>query len=371
MKNIITVLIVMLPLSGFSFLITGHWNATYKTTGHEVMLHISDSGTLTIRYIELDPDYPHCRPDVKTFVRTYTLYPQSNDLAKLLVVDPKSGVKTELSLLVINRKNTQIDSFYLTGEIQHILPLNNAEKIQFRRVSQFMPDRTVRYVYHTKAGGIVDQLVAANDMSSSTTFTNIRLKNRIIDLDGQTIKKIDGYIFQITNAFRNENGQNSLINEPSLDSAAQKQVVYLASDWIKKGTKYLSHTQDTGSEFYTGGSVSDRIGRNNKLSLGCSENILYTHIVPDNIHHPVRIKPEKIKELAIQMVDQWINSPGHRSNMLNMKFQSMGCKSILLAYQYDDYYINVNGEKIIFTESLINKESYIIIAAQVFSTLKN
>lgn len=101
MKNIITALIIMLPLSGFSFSIIGHWNATYKTMNREIMLQLSDSGLFTIRYIELDPDYPQCIPDVKLFVQNYTLYPQSNDLAIIFLIDPKTGVKTKLILQVL------------------------------------------------------------------------------------------------------------------------------------------------------------------------------------------------------------------------------------------------------------------------------
>jgi uncharacterized protein YkwD len=373
MKNIIIVLIALLPNLGFTFPITGFWNAKLKSTNHELMLYITDSGTFTIRCIELDPVYPQCKPDVKLFDWKYILNPQSNDISKIKLVDPNSGTQTEFNIEIINGRYTAIDSFYLSGHFQHILSLLGFERIQFKRVSQIMADRAIRYVYQTNGGGIVEQLVQADKMSSSSTFKNLRLKNRIVDLNGQVVRSLDTQICRITNAFRNANNESTLIYESSLDSAAQKQVVYLAKDWIKKKTRYLSHIQEIGSEFYTGETVADRIGLYNKLSMSCGENILYTTMVPDNIANedPKKIKSEKIKELAQQMVKQWENSLGHRSNMLNTKYQSIGCKTLLVGYQYDDYYINVNGEKIHFNASFTSKESYVIIAAQVFSTIKN
>lgn len=373
MKNIITVLIIMLPFSGFSFIMTGHWNAKDKSMNREIMLHITNNGLITIRYIELDPNYSQCIPDVNTIVWMYKLYPQSNDLANILLVDSKTDKKAELKVKVIKRKHTEIDSFSMSGQIQHILPYINNEQIQFRRVSQIMPDQTIRYMYFTQSGGVVDQLLSADEMSYSNICTNLRLKNRIVNLDSYIVRKLVEQIHLATNLFRNEKGSISLVYESTLDSAAQKQVVYLANDWIKKGTRYLSHTQDTESEFFNGENVSDRIGINNKLSMGSGENLLYTTNIPDNITEvdSKKIKPEVIKELAGQIVRQWVNSKAHRENMLYNEYKSFGCKIILVAYQYDDYYINVKGEKITFNEYSSNKESYVLIAAQVFSTFKN
>ena len=101
-------------------------------------------------------------------------------------------------------------------------------------------------------------------------------------------------VLQLTNDFRQENGLKPLTWDPELATAAQKH-----SDNMGK-QDFFSHTGKDGSK------LGDRIRAAGDDSRTFGENIAAGQRTPE------------------QVVQGWMNSPGHRRNILNPNFESIG-----------------------------------------------
>jgi uncharacterized protein YkwD len=109
-----------------------------------------------------------------------------------------------------------------------------------------------------------------------------------------------GEVFQLLNQQRAANGLPALYGASALDSSAQSYAEAMKQA-TAGGPVFLSHTGPDGSSF------QDRInsaGYNDWTTIG--ENIAAGQKSPQEV------------------VDDWMNSPGHRENILNPAFQDIG-----------------------------------------------
>lgn len=99
-------------------------------------------------------------------------------------------------------------------------------------------------------------------------------------------------VLELINKERKAEGLSSLTTTASLKSAAYKRAVETAS--------VFSHTRPDGSSFST------VLGEYNITYMACGENIAYGQKTPESV------------------MAGWMNSPGHRSNILSSKFGKVG-----------------------------------------------
>ncbi len=101
-------------------------------------------------------------------------------------------------------------------------------------------------------------------------------------------------VLDLTNQFRAQNGVAPLSLNPELNAAALNHSTDMALQ------DYFSHTGKDGS------SPGDRMNQVGYASYGWGENIAAGYTTPE------------------QVVQGWINSPGHRANMLNPSYTELG-----------------------------------------------
>lgn len=99
-------------------------------------------------------------------------------------------------------------------------------------------------------------------------------------------------VLDLINKERKAEGLSSLTTTASLKSAAYKRAVETAS--------VFSHTRPDGSSFST------VLGEYDITYMACGENIAYGQKTPESV------------------MESWMNSPGHRSNILSSKFGKVG-----------------------------------------------
>lgn len=152
---------------------------------------------------------------------------------------------------------------------------------------------------------------SANDMNTSNAMSAHEFVQKVLDL---------------TNQFRVENGRSPLTLNQDLTEAAQDHVEDMAQD------DFFSHTGKDGS------SVLDRVQDAGYAPRAVGENIAAGQTTPE------------------QVVQGWINSPGHRSNMLSPNFTEIGIGYEFLAndtgnINYNHYWAQVFGKSLSGTVS--------------------
>jgi uncharacterized protein YkwD len=116
-----------------------------------------------------------------------------------------------------------------------------------------------------------------------------------------TQDKLVQKIIALSNQVRQENGIRPVSQLNYLNEAARGHSQEMAS------LKYFSHTSPTvGRE-----RPKNRIEQSGGWDLSIAENIYRAAGIPEN-------------EIAEDVVDAWMNSPVHRANLLNPKYNSMG-----------------------------------------------
>lgn len=126
-------------------------------------------------------------------------------------------------------------------------------------------------------------------------------------------------VLELTNEFREKNGRSPLSLNQDLTEAAQDHVEDMAKD------DFFSHTGKDGS------SVLDRVQDAGYAPRAVGENIAAGQTTPE------------------QVVQGWINSPGHRANMLSDNFTEIGIGYDFLAndtgsVNYNHYWAQVFGQ---------------------------
>jgi uncharacterized protein YkwD len=101
-------------------------------------------------------------------------------------------------------------------------------------------------------------------------------------------------VIALTNAFRQQNGLQPLTVNSKLNTAAQVHSQHMATE------DFFSHTEPDGSQPW------DRMTAAGYSWSQSGENIAAGQTTPEEV------------------VNDWINSPGHRANMLSPKFREIG-----------------------------------------------
>ncbi|MGB5916844.1 MAG: CAP domain-containing protein [Phormidesmis sp.] len=133
-------------------------------------------------------------------------------------------------------------------------------------------------------------------------------------------------VLKLTNEFRQSNGLNALVIDQNLEKAADKHSLDMAT------LDFFSHTGNDGTKPWD---RTDAVGYESKT---VGENIAAGYRTPKEV------------------VDGWINSPGHRANMLNPAYNEIGLGYYFLqndtgSVNYNSYWTQVFGKGTITTST--------------------
>ena len=126
--------------------------------------------------------------------------------------------------------------------------------------------------------------------------------------------QVESAVIEMTNAFRRENKLGQVRINPKLSAAARKYAALLAK------TQEFSHTAG-------GTNAGDRIKASGYDFCGYGENLAMAADSRGFASRP----------LASSAVTGWINSPGHRANMLAPNVTEIGIGVALVPYKYPKY----------------------------------
>ncbi len=123
-------------------------------------------------------------------------------------------------------------------------------------------------------------------------------------------------IFEESNRVRAANGVPALAHEPALDAAADEQAAYLA----------LALRADHDNPFPGVHNATERVARAGLRGMAVAENAVMMRSqrpagAPDREY--------TYSAYAAFLLQGWMNSPGHRANLLNPYFRLSGCAARL------------------------------------------
>ncbi|MCL4500352.1 MAG: CAP domain-containing protein [Deltaproteobacteria bacterium] len=117
------------------------------------------------------------------------------------------------------------------------------------------------------------------------------------------LEKVEDLVFEMTNQARLAKGLTPLIKDTELRQVARN----FSNDMLVR--RFFDHTTPDGVEF------DDRITEQyHHRVFMMGENIWFSY----GYHYP------NLKRLAQEIVDDWLDSPGHRANLLDLEFTHIG-----------------------------------------------
>ncbi len=141
-----------------------------------------------------------------------------------------------------------------------------------------------------------------------------------------SISELEKQIHDLTNVQRSTHGLSSVSWNPAVSDIARNHSQDMAN------REYFSHTNPEGlgpcDRFEQAGYPIRQIPTDGKhYILGCSENIFQGNLVKKNWYVNGSYSHSEyytLDELAVQTVDGWMNSTGHRENILTEYWSSEG-----------------------------------------------
>jgi uncharacterized protein YkwD len=123
-----------------------------------------------------------------------------------------------------------------------------------------------------------------------------------------------------TNRVRHQYHLQQLYDLPALDLAADDQASYMALQLSAQ------HDNALAGE----GTPAARIFRRGVRPQACAENVASIPVWPTG-------EPKSVSEIAAALVEAWMNSPGHRANLLDPEFTHLG-SSVRVAHGAGAWY---------------------------------
>ncbi|MGY8989056.1 MAG: CAP domain-containing protein, partial [Flavobacteriales bacterium] len=140
---------------------------------------------------------------------------------------------------------------------------------------------------------------------NSSSFQSLEIVHQLIDHNNIDYELLNAAIFYSTNIQRVKNGRNTFIHSYSLEKASQSHSKDMAI------YDFFSHTSSVRGKR----SMSDRLALVGIQNCYMAENIA------------LRSVSSSYWDLSLSLLDQWMNSSGHRKNLLNSNYHYLGCGS--------------------------------------------
>ena len=169
---------------------------------------------------------------------------------------------------------------------------------------------------------------------SAESFLQLEALDKTIDFKSLDTALLDAAVFHYTNLERRKKGKPALLFSMALYRAAQLHTLEMIQ------TQRLSHTNKKGKGF------RDRIVALDKNFSVTGENIANIHplMVKNSQAYTYQkvngeyrfyhsngkeIKAETYRTLAQKLVKAWMDSPGHKENILDTDYTHVGCCIIM------------------------------------------
>jgi hypothetical protein len=213
--------------------------------------------------------------------------------------------------------------------------------------------------------GIKGQKIEIERSGSSLTYTGLAFE--FLEPDSKMIafeKLLNKHLVLETNAYRKSYGLSVLQRVGIQEQAVESHCRYLVYESQKTNSMILGHGQTSQSNpFYTGNSFSDRVEFISKgVEFYGGENMLYAFIELKDFN--TSMLEESARKLAHKLVfDQWHNSPGHRANMLNQSYKTIGAAGLIRMKYSRDRFRNCQG---VMEDFAKGDPWYTVFAGQVF-----
>jgi len=117
------------------------------------------------------------------------------------------------------------------------------------------------------------------------------------------LEKVEDLVLELTNQARRAKGLAPLSKDEELREVARA----YSNDMLVR--RFFDHTTPEGVPFDE--RISDQYGHR-------------VYVVGENIWYAEGYNPRKIQQLAKEIVADWMNSPGHRDNLLSPEFTHLG-----------------------------------------------
>ena len=154
------------------------------------------------------------------------------------------------------------------------------------------------------AGLFAVSLLAIPRLNEAFTPPVIQKPEAVLPPPGvKHLPKVEDLVFEMTNQARRGKGLAPLSQDDELTQVARA----FSDDMLVR--RFFDHTTPDGVSFDE--RISDR----------------YRHrvrIMGENIWYASGYNPGKIRQVAKEIVDDWMTSPGHRENILDPKFTHLG-----------------------------------------------
>jgi uncharacterized protein YkwD len=136
--------------------------------------------------------------------------------------------------------------------------------------------------------------------------------DQVVSLDHPDTLLLASAIFEETNHARSENGVPHLRRSGQLDSAADEQALHMAT------RLHLEHSNPLPGE----GTAAERVTRTGFPAAHVAENAA---MLPARQAAAYGAVLPTYSQLAAALVESWMNSPGHRINLLDPGSTYLGC----------------------------------------------
>ncbi len=117
------------------------------------------------------------------------------------------------------------------------------------------------------------------------------------------LEKVEDLVFEMTNQARRAKGVAPLIKDDELRNVARA----YSNDMLVR--RFFEHTTPDGVSF------DERISDQYRHRV---------YVVGENIWYAVGYNTSKIQQLAEEIVEDWLTSPGHRANLLDPDYTHLG-----------------------------------------------
>ncbi|MCL1914045.1 MAG: CAP domain-containing protein [Eubacteriaceae bacterium] len=234
-------------------------------------------------------------------------------IAPVAVTTQAATVPQPYSIRVVVAAGSAITNraeFYTTGNatVQSASLASGSDPALYNSAGSRIADDEAgasHFRYSTVSGtryyaGTYGNTAASYTITSTAPITLVRNGS-----GGTTNNDFAREVFRLTNIERANNGLRALIWDDRLASAAQKHSADMARN------NNMSHTGSDGS------SMDQRISREGFSWSYCGENVAWNQRTPQEV------------------VQAWMNSPGHRANILSSNFTHLGVG-------FDSYYWTQN-----------------------------
>ena len=190
-----------------------------------------------------------------------------------------------------------------------IFSLNSSEKILDKSIQE-LPEK------------LGDSVKSAQDKVSQITIPEVTIPIR--NESGFDSKLVEDYIFEFTNEEREQRGLKKLISFTVIENIARNHSIDMSE------RNFYDHVNPDGQD------PTDRARKSGYLckkdfgtyyTQGLAENIAQSYTYSSYMTLGVKSSYNWIadeKTLAKQIVDGWMNSKGHRENILNPQYDRIG-----------------------------------------------